>query len=441
MSLAAEQAVLGAVLLTSGGCLWEVTDILKPECFSRPDHQQTFKAMLELADRKSPADIVTLGEHLNGNDTVDISYLAQVELETPGASNVQAYAKIVRESWVKRQIKELASDLMNSEGNPADTLSAGMQRMMDLAVDDRDNKLAKASDSIPGVIDRLDKLNNAESGLIGTSCGYHDLDKKIAGLQPGHLVIIAGRPGMGKSALAMNIAQHISYDKLLPTLIFSMEMDKEEIVSRMASAWASVNIREQFEDEDWKGIQGGLEKISKSRMWIDSSSAINIGHVFAVSQKVKHMEQGLGLVVVDYLQLMGSNQENRVQQLAEITRGLKKLAGDLKVPVIGLSQLNRDVERRDNKRPRLSDLREAGTIEQDADVVMFIYRDVVYNEKTLHPRVAEIKIEKQRGGPLGTVLLWFEGNFVRFRQMDHESQQSFWSTKLDKNKRRGIDDF
>ncbi len=339
---------------------------------------------------------------------------------------MRAYAEIVRERAMLRDLisagGEIASNAFNPEGRPASELVDEAERRV-FEIAERGKRRGSGFQSIkqilPGTIDRLDELYNSDSEITGLPSGFDDLDRMTAGLQAGDLVIVAGRPSMGKTSFAMNIAEHAAIGVGVPTAVFSMEMSAEQLSFRLISSLGRVNQSHlrtgRFSDEDWSRINAAVSIMSQAKLFIDDTPAMSPTEIRARSRRLKR-EHGLGLIVLDYLQLMkvAGNSENRATEISEISRSLKALAKELEVPVIALSQLNRSVEQRTDKRPVMSDLRESGAIEQDADLIAFIYRDEVYNKETMRKGIADIIIAKQRNGPTGEVPLTFLGEYTKF---------------------------
>jgi len=451
MSIDSEQAVLGGIIHSGGKALMDVQDIISREDFYRSDHRVIWGAMTKLDELDAPMDIVTIADHLEKIRLIDeaggMGYLSMLYQETPGSANVRAYAKIVKERSVRRdmivvanQVRELADDT-----RPIDEVVAEAQsKVMEVGHDATQQGPVEAKKLVPAWMDSLDERFHMEQSIPGLSTGFRNLDKKINGLQKQNLVVIAGRPSMGKTALAMNIANSVSEYKTV--LVFSMEMSAMEIITRSVAQHSKVPLDRlmsgDLDDEQWTKTGEGSNRVVHLRMHIDESPAMVMAQIRARTRRIKQQQPDLSLVIVDYLQLMnGDPGIHRAQQIADITRGLKSLAKELDLPVIALSQLNRDVDKRDDKHPRLSDLRESGSIEQDADVILFVYRDVVYDEKTKWKKVAEIVIGKQRNGPTGTVLLYFFGEYTMFGQMDAESQQEFWHDRHSRSRSRSRDTF
>ncbi len=431
-SVEAEQAVLGGLLLDNS--TWDsIADRLTAEDFYRRDHQQIFSAVAELSARSEPADAVTLAEYLaskgQAEETGGLAYLAGLARDTPTAANIRAYADIVRERALLRHLirvsGEIAASAYESDGRPAKELvDDAERRVFQIAEAGRrtGSGFVPLRDVLGDTIDRLDMLHENQGQLTGVATGYTDLDRMTAGLQPGDLVIIAGRPSMGKTTIALNIAENAAISGNVPVAIFSMEMSREQLSMRMISSLGRVDQSHlrtgNFGDEDWARINGAIAQMKIAPVYIDDSGALTPTEVRARARRLSR-ERGLGLIVIDYLQLMQvpGTKENRATEISEISRSLKALAKELKVPVIALSQLNRSVEQRTDKKPVMSDLRESGAIEQDADVIMMIYREEVYEPDTARKGIADIIIAKQRNGPTGEVHLTFLGKYTRFENL------------------------
>jgi replicative DNA helicase len=435
-SVEAEQAVLGGLLLDNS--TWDsVADRLRAEDFYRRDHQVIFEAIAELSARNEPSDAVTLAEYLTAKGQAEesggLGYLAGLARDTPTAANVRAYSDIVRERSLLRQLirvsGEIAGSAYLSEGRPATELvDEAERRVFEIAEKGRrtGSGFVPLRDVLGATIDRLDMLHQSQGQLTGISSGYMELDRMTAGLQPGDLIIVAGRPSMGKTTLALNIAEHAAIAQNKAVAVFSMEMSREQLAFRMISSIGRVDQSHMrtgmFGDEDWARINSAIAQMKTAPLFIDDSGALTPTEVRARARRLaRERKDGLGLIVVDYLQLMQvpGTRENRATEISEISRSLKALAKELKVPVIALSQLNRGVEQRQDKKPVMSDLRESGAIEQDADVIMLIYREEVYEPDTPRKGVADIIIAKQRNGPTGDVHLTFLGKYTRFENLAH----------------------
>jgi replicative DNA helicase len=432
-SVEAEQAVLGGLLLDNS--TWDsIADRLRAEDFYRRDHQQIFAAIAELSARSEPSDAVTLAEHLArkglAEETGGLAYLAGLARDTPTAANIRAYADIVRERSLLRQLirvsGEIAATAYDSDGRPATELvDEAERRVFEIAEQGKraGSGFVPLHSILGATIDRLDLLQQNQGQLTGVATGYHELDRMTAGLQPGDLIIVAGRPSMGKTTLALNIAENAAIGAGTPVAVFSMEMSRDQLAMRMISSLGRVDQSHlrtgNFGDEDWARINGAIAQMKAAPVFIDDSGALTPTEVRARARRLKREKGGLGLVVVDYLQLMQvpGTKENRATEISEISRSLKALAKELAVPVIALSQLNRSVEQRTDKKPVMSDLRESGAIEQDADLIVLIYREEVYEPDTPRKGIADIIIAKQRNGPTGEVHLTFLGKYTRFENL------------------------
>ncbi|MBN1238191.1 MAG: replicative DNA helicase [Gammaproteobacteria bacterium] len=431
-SLEAERSVLGGLMLDQRA--WDqIADALDAEEFYRADHRLIFQAIATLVERDLPPDAVTVSEVLARQGELDaaggLDYLAQLVEDTPSAANIRAYARIVRERAMLRQLIEIGGDIAASaheeEGRTVEELvDMAEQRVFEIA--DRGQRKGQGfvplKSILPQTIDRLDVLSHTEGEITGVSSGFGDMDKMTAGLQRGDLIIIAGRPSMGKTTFAMNIAENAAIGAQVPAAIFSMEMSAEQLSFRMIGSIGRVNQSHlrtgRLNDEDWSRIDSAVSMMSEAPIYIDDSAGLTPTEVRARARRLKR-EHGLGLVVVDYLQLMqvSGTSENRATEISEISRSLKALAKELDVPVIALSQLNRSVEQRADKKPVMSDLRESGAIEQDADLIIFIYREEVYEPDTPRKGVADIIVAKQRNGPVGEFHLTFLGEFTKFENL------------------------
>jgi len=430
-SVEAEQAVLGSLMLDNA--TWEqVADRIREDDFYRQDHRLIFRAISELTDGNSPFDAVTLSEWLLSRNQLEaaggLAYLATLARDTPTAANVRAYADIVRERSVLRQLIRVGGELAEAAYRPE---GRGTEELIDYAerqvfdIAERGGRLqrsfVKITELLSVAVDRLDLLMHANNPVTGLPTGLDKFDRMTAGLQPGDLIIIAGRPSMGKTAFAINIAEYCSCrpENPIPTAIFSMEMSGEQLAMRLISSLGRIDQQKvrtgQLDQTDWQRVSSAIAIMSKAPMFIDDTGALTPTELRARARRLKR-EHNLGLMVVDYLQLMSvpGTRENRATEISEICRSLKALAKELKIPVIALSQLNRSLEQRPDKRPIMSDLRESGSIEQDADLIAFIYRDEVYDKDSPNKGMAEIIIGKQRNGPIGTVQATFLGAYTRF---------------------------
>ena len=435
-SVEAEQSLLGGLMLDNAS--WDkVADLVVAADFYRKDHRLIFSAVAALVEEGQPCDVVTVSEHLDNRNELTqaggLEYLATLANETPGAANARAYAKILRERSTLRSLisagNEISGSAFATEGRSASDLVDEAERLVfEIAEKGARGKAGfKALKQIlPEAVDRIDLLHQSGGDITGVSTGFNEFDKMTAGLQAGDLVIIAGRPSMGKTTLAVNIAENAAIGNKVPTAIFSMEMPSQQLAIRMISSLGRVDqthIRTgRFPDEDWSRINTAVQLMSDAPIFIDDSAGLSPTEVRARARRLKR-EHNLGLIVLDYLQLMQvhGNTENRATEISEISRSLKALAKELELPIIALSQLNRSVEQRTDKRPVMSDLRESGAIEQDADLIIFIYREEVYNQETPRKGVADISIAKQRNGPIGDFPLTFVGRFTRFENWAPES--------------------
>ncbi|RMH47845.1 MAG: replicative DNA helicase [Gammaproteobacteria bacterium] len=430
-SVEAEQSVLGGILVDPDA--WDrVSDLLVERDFYRHDHRLIFRAMTALASQSEPLDVITIHDFLEreglAKDAGGLPYLAELAKNTPSAANVRAYAKIVREKAVLRELVSAANAIveksLSQEGHAvADVLDYAESQIFRIAEEREKNDAGPrgVQELLQSVLDRIEEYQTAEGGVTGIRTGFTDLDKMTSGLQPQDLVIIAGRPSMGKTTFAMNIADHVAIKEKKPVLVFSMEMPAEALIMRSISALSRVdqsNLRKgRLTEADWTNINSAIGLLeSQSKLYIDDSPGLTPTEVRSRARRLAREHGGLSLIVIDYLQLMRvpGMAENRTLEVSEISRSLKALAKELNVPVIALSQLNRGLETRGDKRPVMADLRESGAIEQDADLIMFVYRDEVYHKDTADKGIAEIIIGKQRNGPIGTIKLVFNGKWTRF---------------------------
>lgn len=429
-SIEAEQSILGGVLINKDS--WEdIADRVIEDDFYRQDHRLIFRAIVALAEQSDPYDIVTVSEWLDSHkqleDVGGVIYIANLAEQTAGVSNIKAYADIVKKRSILRQLIQATNTISDSIFNPQDKtteqiLGDAEQIVFDIA--ERESKGRKNYNSIRELattaLDRIDELSRNKSAITGIATGFSGIDEKTAGLQNSDLIIIAGRPSMGKTALALNIAEQAALKGKLTVAIFSMEMPGSALTMRIFSSLARINqhnIRTgRLQDNDWPRLTSAFEILKDVRLFIDDTSALTPTEIRARCRRIHREQDGLDLVIVDYLQLMQGvgNAENRVAEISYISRSLKSLARELNIPIIALSQLNRSLEQRPNKRPVMSDLRDSGAIEQDADVIIFIYRDEIYNEDTAEKGKAEILIAKQRNGPIGMVPLTFRNQYTRF---------------------------
>lgn len=434
-SVEAEQSVLGGLMLDNQA--WDgVSERLSAGDFYRYEHRLIFNAMIGLAEGSQPLDVITLSEALEARDQLDsvggLAYLAELARNTPSASNIRAYADIVRERATLRKLIEAANQIADSafspSGRPSDELVNEAERLVFQISEDRPKAGGPIgmSELLTKAVDRIDELFNMQGQMTGLSTGFRDLDDMTSGLQPSDLVIVAGRPSMGKTTFAMNLVEHavVSSDK--PVVVFSMEMPAESIMLRMLSSLGRIDqtrVRSgQLEDEDWPRLTSAVNLLKDKQLFIDDTAALSPNEMRSRIRRIVREHGSISLVMIDYLQLMQipGFSENRTGEISEISRSLKGLAKEFGCPVVALSQLNRSLEQRPNKRPVMSDLRESGAIEQDADLIVFLYRDEVYNQDSNERGVAEIIIGKQRNGPIGTVRLAFRGEFTRFDDLAPE---------------------
>ncbi|MFT6067126.1 MAG: replicative DNA helicase [Methylophilaceae bacterium] len=436
-SIEAEQSVVGGLLLENDA-LDRVADILNVEDFYQHDHKTIYKHIAKLIERNRPADIVTVAESLESTAELSavggIAYLGSLAQNTPSAGNIRRYAEIVRERAIMRKLVSVGTEIVGSAFGPN---GRDAQQLLDEA-EAKIFKIAESGDKgsegfqdikelLPQVAEKIDELFSREdqSEVTGIPTGFTDLDKMTSGLHGGDLVIVAGRPSMGKTAFSINMAENVALDTGLPVAIFSMEMGATQLATRMIGSIGRLDQHKmrtgRLEDEDWEKLTTALGRLNEAPIFIDEGASLSSFDVRARARRLHRQTGKLGLIVVDYLQLMsapaGTRSENRATEISEISRSLKALAKELDVPVVALSQLNRSLEQRPDKRPVMSDLRESGAIEQDADLILFIYRDEVYNPDSEDKGTAEIIIGKQRNGPIGRVRLTFIGQHTRFE--DH----------------------
>ena len=428
-SIEAEQAVLGGLMVDNRS--WDqIADRVYEDDFYRYDHRLIFRAMGALAERNRPLDVVTLSEWLKSNNLLDevggLAYLAALAKDIPSAANIKAYADIVRERSVLRQLIEAGTEVATSgfqpEGRDAKELLDNAERLIFQIAEQNGRHrqgFTSLKEILPRVVDRIDELFHQDGSITGIPTGFSDFDHMTSGLQSGDLIIVAGRPSMGKTTFAMNLAEQAAIKGQQPVAVFSMEMPGEALTMRMLSSLGRIELQKlrtgRLDDDDWPRLTGTMSLLSEAKLFIDDTAALTPTEMRARVRRLKR-EYGLGLVVIDYLQLMQlpGFKENRAAEISEISRSLKAMAKEMEVPVIALSQLNRSLEQRPNKRPVMSDLRESGAIEQDADLIAFIYRDEVYNPDSPDKGTAEVIIGKQRNGPIGTCRLTFLGRYTRF---------------------------
>ncbi|MBX9940324.1 MAG: replicative DNA helicase [Candidatus Obscuribacterales bacterium] len=430
-SLEAEQAVLGA-LLVSGDGVSRVVDSLEPEYFYRKAHQVIYACMLDLYDANEPIDIVTVSQFLKDQGKLDMvggrQYITDLSLSVATTANLEYYAKTVQEKAVLRNLIKAGSEIVANcyEETDADAaLDKAEHLIFSLAQKRNMQSMVHIKHIVETSFQRIEERYENREVLSGVPSGFYDLDAMTSGFQPSDLVILAARPSMGKTAFVLNLAMSCAVENNIPCAIFSLEMSKESLVQRMLCSEAKIDANRlrtgHLHTNDWTHLAAAMGKLGEAPIYIDDSAMVNVLDVRAKCRRLKAEAKGLGMVIIDYIQLMQGRKatDNRVQEVSEISRSLKTLARELSTPVIALSQLSRAVEARQNKRPMLSDLRESGSIEQDADLVMFIYRDEYYNPESDKRGEAEVIIAKQRNGPVGTVDLLYQGSITRFLNKVH----------------------
>lgn len=434
-SIEAEQSVLGGLLLDNGA--WDrAGDLLTDGDFYRYEHKTIYAAIGALINASKPADVITVFEQMQSlgkaEESGGLAYLNALAQSVPSAANLRRYAEIVRERAILRKLIAASDDIATKAFNPQGTpvsqiLDEAEGQIFKIGEEGSRQKAGFQSMDklVMQLIDRVTELaENGAEDVTGVRSGFYDLDKMTAGLQPGDLIVLAARPSMGKTAFALNIGEHVAVNEGLPVVVFSMEMGASQLALRMVGSLGRIDQQHlrtgALRDDEWGRLTEAVDRLSKASVFIDETPALNPPELRARARRQARQCGRLGLIVIDYLQLMsgsGGNEENRATVIGEISRGLKALAKELHCPVIALSQLNRSVETRTDKRPMMSDLRESGAIEQDADVIMFIYRDEYYNKESKEPGVAEIIIAKQRNGPVGTVKLAFQRMHTKFENL------------------------
>ena len=423
----AEQAVLGS-MLTDNDAVMAAVEVLKEDAFYREDNKIIYQAILNLYSKSEPIDIITLKDELESMGKFEqvggFEYLASLPDKVPTTANVQKYIKIVEEKSVLRNLIKTANEIIDLGYDPTqeveDVMNKAEKKIFDIIQNKNEKGYAPIKDVLIESFTKLEELYNQKKHITGVPTQFYDLDDKTAGLHGSELILVAARPAMGKTAFALNIATNAALRANVPVAIFSLEMSKDQLVNRMLCSEAMVDSNKvrtgKLDEEDWTKLAEAIGPLSEAGVYIDDTPGISVMEIRTKCRKLK-MEKNIGLVVIDYLQLIsGSNKRNgsREQEISEISRSLKVLAKELNVPVIALSQLSRAVEQRDDHRPMLSDLRESGAIEQDADIVMFLYRDDYYNKESAEKDIAEVIIAKQRGGSTGTVKLYWMGNYTKF---------------------------
>jgi replicative DNA helicase len=432
-SMEAEQSVLGGLMLDNNA--WDtVSEVVLEDNYYRQEHRQIYRTMQKLVNDGKPIDVVTLSEELDRTAELEsaggLDYLIELAKNTPSASNIRAYSEIVRDRALLRQMisaaNEIADQAFHPEGRSSEEiLNEAEQKIFHIA-ENRPNQGGPEGVNVllKKAVDRIDTLFNSDGDLTGVTTGFDDLDAKTAGLQPSDLIIVAARPSMGKTTFAMNLVENALMASNKPVLVFSLEMPADQLVTRMLSSLGRIDqtrVRTgTLEEEDWPKLTTAVNMMRDKPLFIDDQAGISPNEMRTRARRIVREHGEIGLIMIDYLQLMQMKTagiESRTQEISEISRSLKALAKELECPVVALSQLNRSLEQRPNKRPVNSDLRESGAIEQDADVIMFIYRDEVYNEDSEHKGVAEIIIGKQRNGPIGVSRLAFIGKFTKFENL------------------------
>ena len=434
-SAEAEQAVLGAMIM-SRDAIQAASEILLPEDFYQQKFALLYSTILELTNEGKVVDIVTLQDRLKTKDVPQdmssLSFISQIARSVPTAANVRHYADIVKEKAIKRRLIAAAEKIENQcylDREDLDSvLDSSEKQVFEISQNRRTSEFESIKDVVLRAIDNIEAASKSKGSVTGVATGFYELDYKLAGLQNSDLILLAARPSMGKTALALNIAEYVVTKLRVPTAFFSLEMSKIQLVNRLISMDSRVQAQSirtgQLTDNDWTAITDSARKLSGSTLFIDDTPSISVSELRSKCRKLK-LEHGLGLIIIDYLQLMtattGKASESRQQEISEISRSLKAIAREVNCPVLALSQLSRAVEGRPDKRPMLSDLRESGAIEQDADVVMFIYRDEYYNHDSEKKGIAEVIIGKQRNGPTGTVELGAQLEYTRFYNLAREN--------------------
>jgi len=430
-ALEAERSLLGGLMLA--GRQWdEVAEVAVMDDFYSNRHQLIFRSICSLSEQNEAIDVVTTSEHLENLGQLEnaggLSYLGELANSCPGTGNLASYARIIHERAILRQLIRASNEILEMayapEGRtPVEVLDQAEKLIFDIAQKDgkRRTGFVSLKEALAQAVNRIEELEKSPSDVTGIPTGFIDLDRETSGLQPADLVIVAGRPSMGKTSLAMNLVEHAAISTRKPVAVFSMEMPSAQLATRMLASLGRVNAHKlrtgKMQDEDWSRLVSAMNILNEVPIFIDDTAALSPLDLRSRVRRLAREQGDLGLVVVDYLQLMqssGSSNENRTTEISTITRSLKILAKEMNVPLVVLSQLNRSLENRPNKRPLMSDLRESGSIEQDADLILFIYRDEQYNKDSKDKGKAEVIIGKQRNGPTGTVSLAFLGEFTRF---------------------------
>jgi replicative DNA helicase len=432
-SLEAEQAVIGGLMLAGDKIFDQVASLVREGDFYRAEHRLIFSALGRLAEIKEPFDPITICDDLSGRKELDkaggSTYIADLATTTPSAANIEAYARIVRERATLRQLIEAADALKDRSYNPEgleskDLVGEAEKRLLDIAEGGpKDDAIKDADTLLKGALDRINELYEAGGDITGVSSGFTDLDEKTSGWQKSDLIIVAGRPSMGKTAFALNMIEHAIFNTDAPVLVFSLEMPSQALMMRLLASVGRIELKKirdgKLSGDEWDQLSRAATRIKGKKLFIDDTPGLTPTEVRARTRRLAREHGTPAMIMLDYLQLMrvvGAG-DNRVQEISEISRSLKQVAREFECPMIALSQLNRGVEQRPNKRPMNSDLRESGAIEQDADVILFLYRDEYYNEDSPDKGIAEIIIGKQRNGEIGTCRLQFEGKYTRFNNL------------------------
>ena len=433
-SIEAEKSVLGSMMIDKN-VIAQAVEILSAEDFYRDAHKYIFKSIVEMYQRDEPIDEITLLEHLKSTDRLEksggISYITEIGSSVLTTANVKSYIKIVEDKATLRKLIDSSTKIIESCYNNQDdvekVIDVAEQKIFDLAEKKSSSDFEPLSDILERGFEQIETLFNNKGEVTGVGSGFKDLDDLTSGFQKGDMILIAARPSMGKTTFALNIAEHAALREGKSVVIFSLEMSKEQLAYKLLCSEANVDMLKlrtgNLEDKDWENIARASGPLSSAKIYIDDTAGVSIMEMRSKCRRLK-IEYGIDLILIDYLQLMsGSGEESRQQEVSEISRNIKAIAKEMQCPVIALSQLSRAPEQRADRRPMLSDLRESGSIEQDADLVMFLYRDEYYNKETEEKNVAECIIAKQRNGPVGNVKLAWIGQFSKFGNLEHNYRE------------------